>query len=445
MIGSSEPYSDILKMLPKEEIQEYGGKGAIVNHIKEKIPDMPIPNYFFMQPEQDVQSILSEYDQLEKPVIVRSSSPEEYGDFEGIFESQGDVADKEELRNAVRQVRKSAESDRAKTYAQQNGFDKISPLKLIIQEQYNSHYCGAMMRHPNNPDLIFISYFSGKEKADKDYHRLLFKEPTKNTKNFNYVFISKGVGKKTTDFLVEKYKQIESLTQIAEGYSLFVEFGLDPFALYQARPFKKIETADFELPEDKINDNYIWSDFAFGITPPEGIVLPVVRSFGVQDLECIISSKVKSMHDGIRNNIAEEVKFRDVEKVFEMHCMNTIVMAGMGEGINIEEKIQALSNNLRGWHKEAETILEAKPYCLMISTAQRDCYDTDLTVPNMKGLVIGDCANFLVHNLIRLFKKANITVGTPGLLFNGFWNSLTSLKDKVRMISNGKEAVVFKD
>ena len=31
---------------------------------------------------------------MQKPVIVRSSSPYEYGDFEGIFESVRDVKDK---------------------------------------------------------------------------------------------------------------------------------------------------------------------------------------------------------------------------------------------------------------------------------------------------------------------------------------------------------------
>ena len=42
------------------------------------------------------------------------------------------------------------------------------------------------------------------------------------------------------------------------------------------RPFKKIETADFEVPKPGYKD--LWTDFCFGITPEEGIVLPLLKS-----------------------------------------------------------------------------------------------------------------------------------------------------------------------
>lgn len=421
-------------MLPAEEIQKYGGKGAIISHIREKLPDMAIPPYFVMNECQTADDVASEFNQLRKPVIVRSSSPDEYGDFEGIFDSQKNVNHLSQLESAVKSVRESAESDRAKIYAQQNGFGKMSPLKLIVQEQSDSAFCGAMMRHPNNPDLIYISYFSGRGRYNREYSHFLFRDSIGGMEKTNHFFFNTHIDKETAKFLVGKYKQIESLTQIAEGYSLFVEFGLEPFALYQARPFKKIETADFELPKDKYKRDRIWSDFAFGITSPEGIVLPVVRSFGVYDLLGVLSSSTGSQ------DLGGKISFRSTEFTLKMNCLN--IMDGMRDKKEIDE---ALSGSLAEWHRIAEMMLRKKPYCFMTSSVQRYCYDIDLTVPNMKGMVIGDCSNFLVHNLVRLFKKADISLGVNVLLVDEFWNSLTSLEDKVRMICNGREAVILKE
>ena len=63
----------------------------------------------------------------------------------------------------------------------------------------------------------------------------------------------------------------------------------------------------------------------------------------------------------------------------------------------------------------------------------------------MKGLVVGEVENFLVHGLMRLFKKAEITVTVPVLFFDEFYQSAKSLDDRVRIISNGKEAIVLKE
>jgi predicted nucleic acid-binding Zn ribbon protein len=48
-------------MLPKEEIAKYGGKAAILNHIKERIPDMPILPYVVKEYGKSIDTILSDF------------------------------------------------------------------------------------------------------------------------------------------------------------------------------------------------------------------------------------------------------------------------------------------------------------------------------------------------------------------------------------------------
>ena len=90
-------------MLPTKEIQKYGGKAAILNHIRDNT-NLPIPTYVILEAGQSLDSVLPIFQSMQKPVIVRSSSPHEYANFEGIFESVRDVHDQNSLEGAIRKV-----------------------------------------------------------------------------------------------------------------------------------------------------------------------------------------------------------------------------------------------------------------------------------------------------------------------------------------------------
>jgi len=79
-----------------------------------------------------------------------------------------------------------------------------------------------------------------------------------------------------------------------------------------------------------------------------------------------------------------------------------------------------------------------------MSNAERDPYDLDLMIPNMRGLVIGQTDRFLVHNLMRLFKRSEVTLGiSPNLFHTEFYKNRNaqSFSGRVRLYSNGKEGV----
>lgn len=424
-------------MLPKSEILKYGGKGAILNHVKDNLPEISIPEYLIINPynAESLDGLFSKTSKLKSPLIVRSSSPFEYGDFEGIFASIKNVTYEDSLNLAVEKVKESTMSERAQKYAKQNGFKISDDIRIIVQEQSDLPN-GAMMRHPNNPDLIFITTYRDYKTSrfSREYSSFLFDEETQKEKKI-LPFPSYGFEEKDARFLVEKYKQIESLKDIAKGYSLFVEFGFNPvvnkpFELYQVRPFKKIKTADFELPNVSYDDGHVLkTDLVFGTTPKKGIVFPLVRSFGVTETVNLTNRLWE------RDNI----EFNGYDGILLMHLENA---RHTFESDSIKKHIPSI---LMNWNLELNNALKGKPYCFMTSSAHREEYDVDLSVHDMKGLISGSGENFLVHDLIRLIKKADIALFDYNLPLKRFFKQATSLEDNVRIISNGKEAIAIKE
>jgi len=417
-------------MLPLAEIVKYGGKGAILNHIRDNAPDIPLPRYFVQGAGERLWSVRKKIKDLRYPLIVRSSSPYEYADFEGIFESVPNVRDKSDLRRAIRLVQESAHSTKARLYAQQQGFTIGKTIHLIIQEQSPSRYSGAMLRHPNNPDFIFINYFENTE-GFRTHRTSRFNIKTRDEEE-SHSYYASGVSNNDACFLSDQYAKIEELTDIAEGHSLYVEFGLDPFFLYQVRPFKKIATADFSVPE--ADESMLESDLVFGITPPEGKVYPVLRSFSRNRAVNIIHSLKNTIFGSDEN-----------ETVFQFGVLDYILQDHLYEfcisGIGLEG-LDRLSEILKDHNQIVDSQLSK--HCLMTTYVGRENYDIDLSVPNMKALVTGGMGGFLTHDVMRLIKQADITISDDYLLHKDFFRQIKS-GEKVRIISNGKSGIVMRE
>ena len=423
-------------MLPHQDILKYGGKAAILLYLARKLPDLPIPPFEVKEAGQDIDTFISRFRSMRKPVIVRSSSPYEYGDFEGIFESVRDVHDQASLEQAIKTVEGSATSERAREYARQNGFAIDSMMHVVIQEQSSSEYSGAMMRHPNNPDLLFINCYLGRGRFEQKYYNFVFNTRTRE-KADNGVVINK-LPLEDASFLADQYQRVESLTELTDGEVLYVEFGLHPFALYQARPFKKIETADFEI-HDSDKKSSLWTDLAFGITPPEGIVYPVLRSVGANEMEIAIDSACQLLLGSKPSSI--HIEYGDEEMIeWGTNMMNL-------KGMNPLELTTRnhFAQMMKYHHATFDTGL-GEPYCFLTSSAKREDYDVDLTIPSMKALVLGQAQTFLTHGLMRLIKKADLTFAFgPALIASDLYKKTKTGEDKIRIISNGKEALAMRE
>jgi hypothetical protein len=411
-------------MLPTQDIQQYGGKGAILNHIRDNAPDIPIPDYVIKKQGQWLWSIRKELNILQRPLIVRSSSPYEYSDFEGIFDSITDVESKLDLREAIKRVEESATTKRAKKYAEQRSFDIGNKIHTIIQEQMGCKFKGAMIRHPNNPDLIFMNCYNGKSN-NRDHYHYLFNTKTRREEE-NDIFLSLGISDDTACFLADAYERIEELKEIAEEETLYVEFGLNPFFVFQARPSGKIETADFEVPE--ADDSMLSTDLVFGITPQEGIVYPVLRSISYFESVKEARALYKKYFDG------------SSESVLHLGQLDQILTEGLLDwadhrSINIPTVIQN--------HNEYVDS-QLGGHCLMMTYTGREKYDLDLSVPHMKAMITGGMQGFLTHDVMRLLKTADVTMGVNSLLSKDFYRNMPS-GTEIRIISNGKRAIAMRE
>jgi hypothetical protein len=424
-------------MLPERDIKIYGGKGAILNHVRDNLPDMSIPPYVIKQYGQPLDSVLPQFAKMKKPVIFRSSSPHEYGDFEGIFDSLKGVETVDELERAVRFVENSAMSPLAVEYARQNGFVIDEEMHVIIQEESPSKCAGTMMRHPNNPDVIFMHTTSGNP-FSRNHSRFALNERTRRDAKITGTY-SKGITKDDALRLAEPYRAIEGLTEIANDYSLFVEFGYPGFVFYQARPFKRKCTADFPISQS-ISPLKLYTDFVFGVTPPEGVVMPVTKSTSLVHLNGLVNDfneRYKNAeHYG--NGLADF-------NVEEMDAFECLVMNASIKGLHCLSRDgfeRIATDRLIAWHDEIEEFMEGRKYCLLTDAAHREGYDVDLTLPNMRGLAIYETTNFMAHNLLRLFKRADLVVGNVPILSGTFFDSARCFSDSVRITSNGREATI---
>ncbi|MBI4895288.1 MAG: hypothetical protein HY831_02220 [Candidatus Aenigmarchaeota archaeon] len=411
-------------MISEELIREQGGKFGALTYLRERVSGLPIPDYEVRRYDD-----LGALPVLNSPLTVRSSHPAEFWGMAGLLESVPDV-DRGSIRRAVAKIEKSFRDPQLQKYAEQRGIDLGDHFYVGIQEQsrsqYNgsiSQYNGSIMRHPNNPDVVYVNFSRGEGTQRENW----FIELDSSGKKLEVRSIDdlKNLDKEVSAIL-DFYKQIEA-SELMPGYALQVEFGLDPIAIYQARPFKKIETADFELPEANGQKQYRPS-YVFGVTDPEGIVLPIVRSY--------------SLYFILSNYREDVLKLADRDFVVQSSIMGmrNIDHLNLDADKLRQTRKDDFTRHIKEHHGDIERDFPAG-YALLIDEAHREPYLLDVTVPNMKVFLSTRSANFLTHSVFRQMQNTELSM----LGFSGDVRGKVKTGENVRMISNGRGAVLIKE
>jgi hypothetical protein len=412
---------------------DVGGKAAIIQYVQQQLPALPVKPYVVWRSGSGIDSILPEFRQMQKPVIVRSSSPHEFDGFDGIFQSVPDVMDEAGLERALQAVEQSATSERAQEYARQNNITIDGRIHAMVQEQSDSRFCGAMMRHPNAPERLYIQYYSGQGECKRDHDTAVVEQETGKPPR-----VIGTMPEETALALAEKYGQIEACG-IAPGRSVIVEFGEDPFTFYQARPFKKVEMAAFKLPypeNKRYRTDFLHGDLCFGLTKPEGIVLSVVRGLGYTEARVLTEELAESLES------EGSIKFRGDDERLKYRLVNLVHAQNMS-GWSEAKMANAIAVQLREHHQALDDEHETR-YAFITSSAHREHYDVDLTMKKMQALMLGGAESFLVHDLVRLFRKAEVSIATSPPHLSQFFGQLQT-GDKVRFICNGREGLVLRE
>jgi len=402
-------------MLAKADIDRYGGKAAGQDYLSERTK-LPILPYKKKEAGAPMDPILAAFRRMKKPVIVRSSSPYEFGDFEGIFTSVRDVMDEAGLVRAVETVEASALSERARRYAEQRGFRIDGRMHSFVQEQSPSAYAGAMLGHPNDRGSVFMTYAGGVSEK----HSFFLDHEAGMLIDLELYDFAQMTEEIRPPF--DAYNEVKE-SGLAEGYAIHMEFGLEPFEIYQARPFKPMEIAEFEVPKGK-DGLYVHSPFGtLGTTPPDGLAMKMVRTVGAEHAIMEAYSQGRTRLNG-----------GDFDLV--MRLRNELELGRSPESV------------LEWWSKAWDENMEG-PYCLVASSANSDDVELDLAAPRMKAVIFGHPATQLSfdvvgHSSIRLLKLARVALYEPRLYETPFFTEAMTGRT-VRIISNGRKAVAMLD
>ncbi len=259
-------------MIPRKYIAELGGKFGVLQYAVEQIPDIPIPSFVVKGKSQGLEDVMHDILNLPSdPIIVRSTDSNEMLLLTGLLHSEKGCR-RSSVKEAVRKVEERYRSAELREYAKLRRIKLESKHPIGFQVQSPSQYMGVMVRHPNNPSKVIINISCG-EGIERSNWWVEYDSVKKKPRGSNCPTEIEGELLQALDW----FEKIEGL-EVMPGYSDRMEFGLRPLCILQDGPFRKKETAKFKVkvPKRATHDTPIYS---FGITPPNGIVMPVVRGY----------------------------------------------------------------------------------------------------------------------------------------------------------------------
>jgi len=281
----------------------------------------------------------------------------------------------------------------------ENENDVSMPMK--IQPMHNTGLYGTAVRHPNMPEVIHVELTSVAitgQIQGRDHLKVY-----ENGEIYDYWSTETRDDESSLARLyADMIRRLEQLNCTSPEYAYKIEFGGEDCdaRLFQVGPFMKRETANFRI-ETGDSKKYV-----FGITPRDGICLPVVR---------ILSSDSTNVEFANLDRDREEVLIRYVGSYF----------ASPGRSPGSSTAVSVIN-------KAMEKIDQMYPdgYCLVMNSYRNEGY-LDFFMQNARALLVGDQFAPLSHGAVRLIQKVPL-VGFNGKEFHKFKTG-----DIVRIRSDG--------
>ncbi|MBT5023047.1 hypothetical protein HOK51_11560 [Candidatus Woesearchaeota archaeon] len=299
---------------PEQLVKKYGAKAGLLIYAAQHLPNIPQARMVVKTLEENVESFLARADaaNISWPRIFRSSAICELDGYEGTFPTKvildfetehakvtnpgycGRYASKKifdrELKLSIEYIENSPsiifEEDFLNGPKPKNLGSKIN---VICAEKIPSYFTGTYIAHPNQDNVyLFSTSISRSMKSDNPINSNFISTNGKDVKIYEnewYNFsapLFKKISKKYNLFeqlktVMSWHDQINSLPELDSNWAYQIEFGLSPLCLFQVRPFKKKEKANFKLKKkSKLDQGLI----VIGVTPPEGIDYRVVANVG---------------------------------------------------------------------------------------------------------------------------------------------------------------------
>jgi hypothetical protein len=265
-------------MNPNEYIKKYGGKAGGFFYLRDlgKFEKHLPPLFAFLDKDRDFSDIADKFGEYLLPTIARATHENDHEGLVDILHTERDIHHRDDLRKAVEEIRERARDRSVFRYNEYEGNEYDGKVGILIQRKCLG-VSGSIVEHPHKRGVYIVDFMNITTNDDKVIDHYVVDQTTMvDEPNCSLLNISGEVLRK----VIELYKKVQESGFIPEDYSFQMEFGLNRSGLhpkkelvlfYQARPFKKFEEPRFELERRRKYQ-------CFGMTPEQGIVLPVVRT-----------------------------------------------------------------------------------------------------------------------------------------------------------------------
>ncbi len=406
-----------------EDVLKFGAKGAVLKYIRETDPSIRIEPFLLVPVGADWREYRSQIAEVTElgDCLVRSSSPVEDGkrvSFAGLFNTvkfEGD-ADPGYVLETV--------TDRdVLDYAKIHGIEGPIEMGLVFQRNSKSDMNWGILRHPHNPELLFVMG-QGKNIFGSRYtDDFVYDENTGELLDvFNYYMAREDrIQDRQLPFddlvkAIEVYKRIEAMPEFQTGYTYHMEFGTNPVSVYQFRPFRKKGTADWKFDSYDSHgygeDETIFysTNICFGITPPEGLKLTLARALSTDARKELISygrSLIGKMpHDEVVKKLMDKGSLSEQERAYAEQ------IAGLDPNVigsvDSEAFDKAVSELNRSAKKEETCLYQENMH-------HQFGRDIDIAFPNAKAYVPNMGFQFLTHRWFRAMQHYDIVLVGPNL------------------------------
>ncbi len=272
---------------PNDYIQKYGGKAGGYFYLKDLggfekhlLPAVYLAHdQEFSDIEKDVAGLFAHSEKL----IARGTHPGDHKGLVDILRTEAQIKTSEELVKKVEVIRGLAKHELILAYAQYENSGYDGNIGILIQAMNTSRRRGSMVEHPHEKGTYIVEiveedrYNDGvdciESLAVRDGKLWSF-DKFVPFNEFRFMYPDKLITEKELENIIELYKAVRKTDFISSDISFQMEFGLQhgvPVLFYQARPFKEFKKSTFELDEFNRYE-------CFGITPKEGIILPIIKT-----------------------------------------------------------------------------------------------------------------------------------------------------------------------
>lgn len=302
-------------MISQEIINRGGGKLEVTRAIIERgLTDiLPVPRSIWHYAGEDLGLLKSEFEKMQKPVIVRPSTSRDLEDEVGVYCSPH-VDSWDKFERAIKEAEAFYAGESMRLFCKDLEIPHDHRVNFLIQEFKNSTL-GTMVQNPHT-GIIRLEYRTG-----EDY--LLNREREFNPDGTPIEEPSHWYGgvfredKTTQD---QKQARDLFLAFIASGildpsYAFALEVGMEPKFFLQARLFKRKQPAEtWQLPLVDEETPHIKGRECFGITPPEGVVYQTFQnSIPAETIEhrkpyALIKNNCYGSYYILRDNVHQEAQ-----------------------------------------------------------------------------------------------------------------------------------------